>query len=57
MTRIYEAVEAPTRTEEQIRQAKEYWVKKHEENTRALGISAARLAQLGIGIEERICND
>ncbi len=55
--RRYEAVNAPTRTEAEITASKEYWLKRHRECVEALGVSVARLTQLGIpipGIEERI---
>lgn len=46
----YEAVKPSTRTEQEIKAAKEYWIKRHLELSIALGISATRLAQLGIKV-------
>lgn len=50
MTRKYEAVKPTTRTEQEIEAAKAYWIKRHNELAIAIGISAARLIQLGIPI-------
>lgn len=46
----YEAVEAPTNTEEAIQAAREYWLARHREAAQAIGITSTRLAQLGVPI-------
>lgn len=48
--RRYEAVEAPTNTEEAKQAAIDYWLARHREAAQAIGITSTRLAQLGVPI-------
>jgi hypothetical protein len=52
MRRKYEAVEAPTNTEEAIEASKAFWLKRFAEASLAVAIAKVRCDQLGVDTSE-----